>query len=238
MSQRHSVVPYVGRIPASHEARKAEEDAALGELLSLLPEGARETARALLGSSDWNTATGIHSVPGPPRAAELLGKIYALRQATKREKDLAEQCELATHMPASVVVAVLPRSRNVQYKTSVTREASRGLFENRVVLATGALTPERLTHALTAVARSRVTHGQFPRNRVRIVGRSERTPPITEIQRAFAEQVLEQLRSAALRDVRGVGRVKAVTIEVGPVEAGQVEIASGKWPDARRTGEP
>jgi len=98
----HPVPAYSGQISASAAARDAEEKAALDRLFAITPRQHLDFLKTTLSSPDWNTQTSIVSVADNPEAAALLSKIYAIRDARRRQQLLIERQLDSRLYPAKV----------------------------------------------------------------------------------------------------------------------------------------
>jgi uncharacterized protein YciW len=212
----YPVPVYSAQVPTNAAARDQEEQAALNRLYEITAPRHLEFLKKTLSSPDWNTQTSIVSVKGNAEAAQLLSKIYAIREARKRDEVLADRQRDASVYPAAV--ALLHRIRESKSAAVLTR-TTRG--ENFVGIFDTDLTPERIAQTLRMLARSRAKHGDIPLDQVRAyVDRGVDLPHASADERAFARGVIERLSKAKPQAVPGYGEVPAVTVNVGPVDSG------------------
>jgi len=219
--QKRPVYPvpvYSGQIPASPAARDAEEQAALDRLFEISPAKHLEFLKKTLSSPDWNTQTSIVSVAGNPEAAQLLSKIYAIREARRKEQLLAERRQDAAVYHAEVTFALLRRVRESKIAAILTR-TPRG--DNIIGVFDSDLTPERIAQALRMLARSRAKDGDIPLDQVRAYAdRGTTAPHASPDERAFASAVIAKLRQAEPRTVASYGIVPTISVTIGPLDSG------------------
>jgi len=205
---------YAGKIPEGAADRAAEEQAALARLYAVLTDSAeRKFFRESLESDDWNIQTQIVAVGNNPEAAQLLSKIYALRQVARDEASLADAQMEATLRDAPVTVALLPKSRRYSFSGVVIR-TTRG--ENIIGIPTSGLVPERVAQLFQMLNRSRLRHGDIPLKNVRLYAQGERTARASSERIAFARDVIDRLQRAAPQSIGAYGTIPAITLTVPP----------------------
>lgn len=214
-AQEFPVRRYDGALPDTPEARDAEERALRERLLSSLSD-ARQ--RAVVAEALEDPGSVITSIEDNEEAAELLSKLYALRDARGQERRLAFGRDVASRYPAKATLRLVETMEGDAVTAIVERSAG-ARSENRVVLQASRLTEAHLLRALATLAASRLTHGEFPPDAIRVYLRETTdSPPVSEADRAYAREVIARLRDA--QPVRSEGvLVKEITIEVGPARA-------------------
>jgi hypothetical protein len=210
----HAVRSDQVKVPATAEDRDAMEAAALQRLYAVLEPPTRDRVRALLESPDFNEQLSINSIRSA-EAARLLAQIYAVRWARRDDARLGEQQRLARLSSAPVTVAVAATRPATKNAATIVRTPD---GENLIVLSSDDVSAQLLAHAFIALATSRASHGELPARRLRMVvqrGTSPRAPPE---QVRIAAAIIAKLAAATPTDVKGVGRVPAITTTVGPVK--------------------
>lgn len=201
-------------IPSSPELRARAEKAAISRLLAIVTEEQRVIIKEAI--VDVPKAFGdIQSVADNPEAAELIGRIYAIREAEYERRHLSQMQLAATMTSAPVTFALVERFINLGDAARVIRSpGSKG--ENIIAFKRASLTPERVSAAVFALSHSRLRHGEIPLRSVTVVlPEGQRLPRLSAEERTWTEGVIRRLRSAPPQNVRSIGNVPAITVSVG-----------------------
>jgi hypothetical protein len=206
----------LSQVPSARSARDSLAEATFNQLLALLPVDQREVVRADLQSKDLGTRGSVAGFPDNPEAARLLGIIYSIWEADRLDRAALAQRELATRHEAPVIIAAVSRlpGRNVIIR--MTRSPG-GHGKNIVAILDSELSVLRIAQSLRMLQRSRATHGEFPREGVRLDVKGGALPPASVGELRLAEEAFARLQGAPSSELPGFGLVPNITVSVPPV---------------------
>lgn len=209
----HAVGRSAALIPSTPRELDEAERLETAKLFQLLPAQYHRKVREALQSKDWNEATSITALPGPPEAAAHLSTIYAIREARRNLSALRIEQGAALEREAPVTIAAVP---DLAHSIIVTRRPPPHL-DNTVALNATEVTPRLIAYGLRAVELSRLRHGDFPSAPVRMILKApppER--PFDDAALANAKQLAGLLRNGVRRKVLAYGDVPAIDFTVPP----------------------
>jgi len=180
----------------------------MARLFALYPGGQAEKLAALL--AEGSTAF-IYEIDDSPEAARLLSLIYAIREADQvaRMRDLERSKDLRHGV--AVTLVLVDRLGDRAADVEIVRRA-RVSPQNIILVKRSALSARVLLAAIAGLLRSRAEHGPYVREDVRLSVKKEqitRQSPTSD-----AEQYVDLLRRATVREVVGLGKVAAADIRV------------------------
>ncbi|MDQ3996878.1 MAG: hypothetical protein M3303_07640 [Gemmatimonadota bacterium] len=210
----HTVRSDLVKVPPTAQDQDAMEAAALQRLYGILEPATRDEVRKSLESPDFNEQLSINSIRSA-EGARLLAEIYAVRWARRDAARLVDMQRLARLISAPVTVAVAQTDPTTKYAATIIRTPGTG--ENLIVLSSEDMSAQLLADAFVALAGSRAADGEIPAREVRMHVDRGITPRAPPEQIELAKPLVARLESAAPTDVKGVGRVPAITTTVGPV---------------------
>ncbi|MBA3888927.1 MAG: hypothetical protein H0X64_00195 [Gemmatimonadaceae bacterium] len=200
-------------IPSTLREMDEAERVATAQLFEALPGQYHQMVRETLNSTDWNTATSITRLPGPPEAAAHLSTVYSIREARRSRFALRGEQSAAMEREARVTIAAVP---NLGRSIIVTRRPPPHL-DNVVALNATEVNPRLIAYGLRAVELSRMRHGDFPSASVRMVLKA---PPVgrpfdvAALDRGI--RAAELLKKGKARQLLTYGEVRAVDLTVPP----------------------
>ena len=159
----------------------------------------------------------VYAVNGNAEAAQLLGRIYAIRDARHEAEYRGEMRRAALRYRSPVTFVLIDDFGASRVRARVLRD--NGMGDNRVILSRATATAETVNAAVQLLNKSRLRHGEIPARPVTLI-LSDRTRPSDPApeQRSWCDGILAQLQAAPLREIPGVGRARAISVTIPPVE--------------------
>lgn len=214
-TQSYAVVPPTAdQIPTTSADRAADERRLIERLLAILAPEQRAITIETLEADEAR----VYAVRDNKEAAELFGRIYAIRDAERAHQQSVEMRAAATRYKAPVTVALVDSFKSSQVRARVIRDPI-VQPDNIVVLARSSLSPAVVQAAFALLDESRRRHGEIAGKRVEMLVRSGRKErPLSQSAVDSAQALIDRLQKAPRREVPHVGRsIVAMTIEVDPV---------------------
>jgi hypothetical protein len=193
-------------------SRKAEEDAALAELLRLSGPATRDV---ILKSLEPESRVAIVAITNP-EMKRLYEKIASIRRADYYAERREESKALATRFGLAVTLAVVDPSTLGASRARVVRDLY--AEPSDLVLLRDDATPEDVAGAMALVMRSRVRFGDHvaPRLSADLTRHAGKASPS---QRAAAERFIAKMKAAEPVEVPGYGKLRTTVVRLGPVKA-------------------